>query len=92
MLHLWNLDEPHERNKKLFMGLSGKGLFDYINAVQKFWTHASSGNSVIYNSSVLGLCSRNFFLLPHIPTVVLDLVLHRYRFGCVHMEICIVAD
>ena len=48
---------------------------------------------MIYNCSNPGLCGRKFlFLLPHIPTVVLESVLFRYRFGYVHMEICVVSD
>ena len=57
-LHLQHKDEP-------FVGLSGEDLFDYIDALQKFRTHASSGNPVIYNCSSPGLCSRKFlFSLP----------------------------
>ena len=48
---------------------------------------------VIYNCSNPGLCGRKFlFLLPHIPTVVSKPVMSRYRFGYVHIEICIVSD
>ena len=83
-LHLQHKDEP-------FVGLSGEDLFDYIDALQKFRTRASSGNPVIYNCSNPGLCGRKFlFLLPHIPTVVSKPVLRHYRFGYVHMEICMV--
>ena len=48
VLHLWHLDEPHERRQKLFVGLSSEGLFDYIDTLQKFHTCMSSGNHVIY--------------------------------------------
>ena len=65
----------------------------YTDALQKFRNRASSGNPVIYNCSNPGLCGRIFlFLLPHIPTLVLEPVLSRYRFGYVHMEICVVSD
>jgi hypothetical protein len=61
VLHLWHLDELHERKKKFFIGLFGKGLFNYIDALQKFRTRASSGNSVIYNcSDPSSLCDRIF--------------------------------
>jgi len=53
VLHLRHKDEP-------FMGLSGDDLFDYIDALQKFRTRASSDNFVIYNCSNIDLCCRNF--------------------------------
>ena len=65
----------------------------YTDALQKFCNCASSGNPVIYNCSNPSLRGRKFlFLLPHIPTVVSEPVLSRYRFGYVHMEICVVSD
>ena len=70
VLHLWHLDELHERSQKLFVGLSGEGLFDYIDTLQKFCTHASSGKLVTYNSSSSWFMGVKFlFLAAHIPTL-----------------------
>jgi hypothetical protein len=59
VLHLLQEDEPHVRRSRNCT--AGDGLH-YPDALQKFRTRASSGNSVIYNSSFPGLCSGNFYL------------------------------
>ena len=90
VLHLLHKDEPHVRR---FSQLTAGFHLHDTNALQKFRIRASSGNPVIYNCSNPSLCGRKFlFLLPHIPKVVLELVLSCYGFGYVHMEIYVVSD
>jgi hypothetical protein len=59
VLHLLHEDEPHVRRS---CNYTAGDRLHYPDALQKFRTRASSGNSVIYNSSFLGLCDGNFYL------------------------------
>jgi hypothetical protein len=59
VLHLLHDDEPHMRRSH---NCSTGNRLHYPDALQKFRTRASSGNSVIYNSSFTRLCSGKFYL------------------------------
>ena len=63
VLRLLHKDEPFVR---WFTQLHYRLPSALTDALQKFCNHASSGNSVIYNCSKLGLCGRKIlFATPY---------------------------
>jgi hypothetical protein len=60
VLHLLHEDEPHVRRS---CNCTASDRLHYPDTLQKFRTHASIGDSVIYKNNFLGLCGGNFCLL-----------------------------